>query len=63
MTFKAENDLELATYHRELNSRVDPLNLAIRNGRLDKAFLIAMEMEDAARRIQRRLNDLKYHTE
>ena len=63
MTFKAENDLELATYHRALNSRVDPLNLAIRNGRLDKAFLIAMEMEDAARLIQRRLNDLKYPTE
>lgn len=54
------NDLELCGYHRTLNGNVDPLNLALRNGQFDQAFLIAMEMETALHRMQRRLNELKY---
>lgn len=60
---KPENDLELTTYHRDLRSRIDPFNVCLRDGKLDAAFLLAMEIETAANRIQRRLNELKYSNE
>lgn len=54
------NDLELCGYHRTINSLMNPLNVAIRDRKLDKAFLLAMDLERAAILLQRRLNEIKY---
>lgn len=54
------NDLKLTTYQRLINSNVDPLNIALRDGHLKKAFLIAMQIESAANSLMQRLNELQY---
>lgn len=57
---KEENDIRLTRYFRKLRKRIDPLNIALREGKLDKAFILAMEIEEEAHKFQDRLNRLKY---
>lgn len=54
------NDLELTAYQRGINGNVDPLNMALRDGRLDEAFLIAKKIEKFADKLMERLNRIKY---
>lgn len=54
------NDLELVTHQRAISSYMNPLNVALRDGKLKQAFLIAMELERAAMLLQRRLNEIQY---
>lgn len=54
------NDLELTSYQREISASINPLNRALRDGKLNQAFIIAMELERAAMLLQRRLNEIQF---
>jgi hypothetical protein len=53
---KEENDLFLTKYFRKIKKRMDPLNIAIRDGKLRQAALIAEQMHEEQEKFLIRLH-------
>lgn len=55
-----QNDLELTTYIREAHKHNEVINRQTRDKSEEALFLTAMQLETAARKIQERLNEMRY---
>lgn len=55
-----QNDLELTTYIREVHRHNSVIDRQARDRDEESLFLTAMQLETAARKMQERMNEMRY---